>query len=253
MKTLVILLGNARGGEETWNSMYKHLLEPLNADLALLFGKTDNKSVSLYSKAKYVWELEEYKDWKDYYVENCKGLWYEVFNRYPCSGLGGGIESLHGSGGITFAFRHFLKNNFKHIGELYDQIILTRSDFYYIDDHPVLPNDTLYIVEGEDWGGVTDRHHVFPVSLWDKILGIVEHIEEDKLRNCNANPEQALKQLFNYHQIEYKRFKRTQFTVAVKEDPTRWCRASKKMPGSDTILLKYVKEYDMAIENLQNK
>jgi len=27
-KTLVILIGNARGGEETWETMYKHLLKP---------------------------------------------------------------------------------------------------------------------------------------------------------------------------------------------------------------------------------
>ena len=40
VKTLVILIGSARGGEETWHSMYKYLLEPLSADLALLFGKS---------------------------------------------------------------------------------------------------------------------------------------------------------------------------------------------------------------------
>ena len=27
-KTLVILIGNARGGEETWNTMYENLLKP---------------------------------------------------------------------------------------------------------------------------------------------------------------------------------------------------------------------------------
>ena len=48
VKTLVILIGSARGGEETWHSMYKYLLEPLSADLALLFGKSSNKSSSLY-------------------------------------------------------------------------------------------------------------------------------------------------------------------------------------------------------------
>ena len=46
-KTLIILLGSARGGEETWKSMYKYLLEPLSADLALLFGKTSDKSFTL--------------------------------------------------------------------------------------------------------------------------------------------------------------------------------------------------------------
>ena len=52
MKTLVILLGTARGGEETWKSMYKYLIEPYSADLALLFGKNLDKSSSLYQKAR---------------------------------------------------------------------------------------------------------------------------------------------------------------------------------------------------------
>ena len=58
IKTLVILLGSARGGEETWSSFYKYLLNPLSADLALLFGNTDNKTSSLYSIAIYVWEID---------------------------------------------------------------------------------------------------------------------------------------------------------------------------------------------------
>ena len=49
-KTLVVLLGSARGGEETWNSMYNYLLNPLSADLALLFGKSNDHSSSLYKK-----------------------------------------------------------------------------------------------------------------------------------------------------------------------------------------------------------
>ena len=39
-RTLVVLLGNARGGEETWESLYTNLLDPQSADLALAFGDT---------------------------------------------------------------------------------------------------------------------------------------------------------------------------------------------------------------------
>ena len=39
-RTLVVLLGNARGGEETWGSLYANLLDPQSADLALAFGDT---------------------------------------------------------------------------------------------------------------------------------------------------------------------------------------------------------------------
>ena len=80
IKTLVILIGNARGGEETWQSMYKYLLDPFSADLALLFGKTNNKSSSLYKKAKYLWEIEEYSNWRKYYENNAEGNWNNFFN-----------------------------------------------------------------------------------------------------------------------------------------------------------------------------
>ena len=56
-KFLVILTGNARGGEITWNTLYNKVLIPNNADLALLFGKDYKKSESLYSEAKYIWEV----------------------------------------------------------------------------------------------------------------------------------------------------------------------------------------------------
>jgi hypothetical protein len=32
---LVVLAGSPRGGEKTWESLYKYVLNPLNADLAI--------------------------------------------------------------------------------------------------------------------------------------------------------------------------------------------------------------------------
>ena len=62
------LLGSARGGENTWKTLYERLLAPNDADLALLLGKTDDaakKEISLYQKAKYVWEVDDFEDWSD--------------------------------------------------------------------------------------------------------------------------------------------------------------------------------------------
>jgi hypothetical protein len=39
MKILIILAGLPRGGEDTWNSIYSNLQEPLNADLAIATSK----------------------------------------------------------------------------------------------------------------------------------------------------------------------------------------------------------------------
>ena len=99
VKTLVVLLGSARGGEETWNSLYTYLISPLSADLALLFGKTDLKTSSLYSRAKYVWEIDEYDDWWNYLsIEDCKGEVWSVIRKAtnstkPCNGCNSVAET----------------------------------------------------------------------------------------------------------------------------------------------------------------
>ena len=95
-KTLVILLGNARGGEETWSKMYKYLIEPFSADIALLFGKTLDKSSSLYKKAKFVWEIEEYTNWWDYYKKYFSYRLLEVYKNNEIEGLAGGINNYKG-------------------------------------------------------------------------------------------------------------------------------------------------------------
>ena len=254
-KTLIVLLGSARGGEETWKSMYKYLLEPLSADLALLFGKTSDKKASLYKKAKFIWEIEEYSDWWDYYTKYFSNRIYDIYKHNEIEGLGGGIGKFRGSGAIIFALRHFLKNNFKNVLLNYDRIILTRSDFYYIDFHPNLKNDTFYILEGEGYGGVTDRHHIFPSSMTDKVLSINEFLDKKEnykyLLTKNLNPERALTEYYkNINIFEQIKFcKRVQFIVAKRNESKRWSYTKGYKFNSNTLLIKYQKEYYTALKN----
>ncbi len=254
-KTLIVLLGSARGGEETWKSMYKYLLEPLTADLALLFGKTSDKKASLYKKAKFIWEIEEYSDWWDYYTKYFSNRIYDIYKHNEIEGLGGGIGKFRGSGAIIFALRHFLKNNFKNVLLNYDRIVLTRSDFYYIDFHPNLKNDTFYILEGEGYGGVTDRHHIFPSSMTDKILSINEFLDKKEnykyLLTKNLNPERALTEYYkNINIFEQIKFcKRVQFIVAKRNESKRWSYTKGYKFNSNTLLIKYQKEYYTALKN----
>lgn len=263
-KNLTILIGNARGGEECWNSMYKHLLLPLNSDLALCFGNTSNKTSSLYSKANYVWEIPEFEDWCDYYKDKLFNKWKKSFV-LGGDNLAGGMENYIGSGSIIFAFRHWLKNNVKHIMEKYDNIILTRSDFYYLEDHPKIESNKFYVLEGEDYDGITDRHCVFsPVDI-DNILGVVEFMDSDigyeilnysknyEPTHCGLNPEKVLFLYYKFTNMlcKIERLKRVQFTVALKNDQTRWAKAT--LHFKNDMFVKYESEYYRALQNVQKE
>lgn len=254
--TLVILLGSARGGEQTWNTLYTNLIDVYSADLLLCFGKSNNKNLSLYQKAKYIFELNEYNDWVDYYSNYFNNNWKRSFLHGKNHGLAGGLESYQGSGAIIFAFRHFIKNQCADIIKSYDRIILTRSDYFYAYRHPVLSNDKIWIPEGEDYGGITDRCHIFPSKLISEILGVVEYMDSDigfkqiSYRH-NPNPETILMLSFKYYNIIHliQRYKRCQFTVATGNDTTRWQKATTKLADYEDIYIKYINEYNMTLRN----
>ena len=276
--TLVVVIGSLRGGEETWRSMYAHLLVPYGADLAILNGAaqqptddlasdghaTDGPTVdgptvnvplgpSLYRAAKYVWSVPEYANWRDYYTE--RGVPVDAFVENAAAGFAGGIDEYTGSGAVVCAFRHALLNDHLDVLERYDRVIVTRSDHYYIADHPVLENDGLYIVEGEDYGGgVCDRHWVFPSSMCRAALGILEYMTEDLPRDeayaavrGSANVERMLALMLRANGVVPKRHRRVQFTVAAENDKTRWREAKIPFKPEHGLYAKYETEYALAM------
>jgi hypothetical protein len=173
LKTLIILTGNARGGEETWETMYQNLMKPYNADLSICFGRSEKRN-SLYDKAKYIWEICEYKDWNDYFRENFNGYWEKNFS-YGLKG-GGGTRGV-----IPIIFKHFIYKNYFDVLLSYDRIIVTRSDMYYLHTYPILSNDHFWIMNGEDHGGYCDRFCVFPSKYIRECLNIAEYIDSEEL------------------------------------------------------------------------
>jgi hypothetical protein len=256
-KTLVILIGNARGGEKTWHSMYENLLVPYNADLAICFGYKENKTESLYTRSKYVWELPEYTEWADYYVENFgeDGIWKKVFSMVGNNGFSGLYHSI-GSSAITFAIRDWILKNKKNVLLEYDRIIITRSDYFYYRQHPILDNSHFWIPFGEGYGGITDRHHIFPSSDIDSVLGIVNNyvnsndIIEDFGHNFELlNIERCYIKYFGRigYSKKIKQFERVQFTVRTYGDSTRWWVGPEGgtllVPGHTDLYIKYENEH----------
>jgi hypothetical protein len=263
-KTLVVLIGNARGGEGTWGTMYKNLLEPYQADLALCFGEEKEKTSSLFQRAKYIWEIPEYANWREFYDANFSPNWdgFLKNQRYNDATLMGGIDGNKGSGAIIFAFRHYLLKNKLSIIQQYDRIILSRSDFYYIDQQPILPLGKLYAVEGEGYGGVSDRHFIFDTSMTQDVLGILDFLCSERnfemlnqLEKDSINPEKALLLFFKHSQIfqNLEFHQRVQFTVAIEGDSSRWQNPSHFIPGLKGVKYKYVSEYEDALLNCIKK
>ena len=250
-KYLTILAGSPRGGERTWQSLYSNLLEPLNSDLAICTGTKWLENQSFLENAKYSWIIEEPENWFNYYEDNFTGTWKEYFNL-------GKETGLYNSGSIHFALKDIILKNYINDVMNYEFIIYTRFDQFYLDKHPEFSGKKIWIPEGEDYFGICDRHAVVPVEQIAEYLNICKYInsEEALLSNSNhLNCEVTYKNfLTNSKLIEIvDRFKRTQFTTALKSDPTNWRIPKYKLYFFNKLMLKYPDEFIDSFKSLNVK
>jgi hypothetical protein len=276
--------------------MYKHLLEPNSADLALLVPMNTSRSSSLFNRSKFVWEHAEYEDWGvaiENYINGSKTTnWRQMAIPRNClappstgaariSGLFGGVKEhtkckcleaklreaplnnhscykeKKGSGAIIFVLRVLLQQNIKRLGllEKYDRFVITRSDHYYgclhnLDD---LDNRYMWIPGGEDYYGITDRHLVCNSSHILKALNILPPVVLNPNKYWDIvgviNPERLIKLRWVEEGLwdVVRRFPRTMFTCATRNDTSRWYLPN--FSGSNTVpegvYLKYAGEYTM--------
>jgi hypothetical protein len=169
--TLIILSGSPRGGIVTWKSMVKNLKEPLNADVALLYGDTFELSTYLADIAKYNWKFIEPVNWRNYLLENYSDELPKFFLRGVENGLAG-IDGYKGSGAIIFSLMDILYQNHLDVLLEYKQIIYTRFDQYYFMPYMQEHSNKILIPEGEDYFGINDRFVVLPRSAIKKFFGI---------------------------------------------------------------------------------
>ena len=249
-KTLVILLGDARGGECTWDTLKRYVLDPMNADLALLFDHgPDEKSHPLFKMAQFHWceSVNFKKIWDD--EANKAGIHNPAYEINPIDNLHGSFDGRKGSGGIIVAFRKVLMK-YEETIRRYDRVILTRSDFFYQCDHPnVIPRpDEVFVPYGEEYGGYTDRHAVFAGQSLGKVVDILEFTIRSGV--LYKNVESVLKAYWESQNISVTQFHRTNFSVKLEDDQTRWAKGSNKVwINSPGLRLKYPKEYDNAQNN----
>jgi hypothetical protein len=197
-KTLIVILGETRAYELTFNNFKKNVLDELNADLCLCIGvKNDyNYDNPFYKNAMYKFiynEPEEYSEYLDRATKiinvnkNNNNSWRD----YPLknSNLFGGIkynnEKLKGSGAIQLFVRWFLLQslNEHNLINKYDRFVITRSDFIYTLPHPsleILDKEKIWIPNGEFYGGYTDRHVILSNTNINSYLNIFNNLIVNK-------------------------------------------------------------------------
>lgn len=196
-KTLVIILGDTRATELTYNNFKTNLLDVLNADLCLCLAvKADYNYLNPYYKqSKYNFLYYEPEDFATAFEQAYKTIidkdrrsknyvhWHHFVELTEI--LFGGVKHnnniIPGGGGIVLFLRWFLLKNIKenNLIKKYDRFIITRSDFIYELPHPTLdlldPN-YIWFPDGEYSSGFTDRHVVLSTKNLESYLNILDHL-----------------------------------------------------------------------------
>src|SRR3954451_6337229 len=189
VRVLVAIVAETRAWEITAESFISHVLEPLQADLALCVGDHEDPN-PLYDRAKFVWRSPEPDDWGELYDRKAGGSRWRILLK-PWNQLLGGIEDPEieeiGSGAIVVYFRQFLAESIERagIGGDYDWLVVTRSDLLWPVPHPstrFLSGRHIYALDGEGYGGVGDRHLIVPRRFVDRFLEVPEPIFSDPER-----------------------------------------------------------------------
>mmetsp|Transcript_5928 Transcript_5928/g.13713 ORF Transcript_5928/g.13713 Transcript_5928/m.13713 type:complete len:1279 (-) Transcript_5928:130-3966(-) len=288
-KSLVVVLGELRGGEETWQTLCTNVLDINLADLAVF--TTDSASYPednpLLARAKYVWKHAEYEDWADA-IDTVNGThWrsthlpkfhdYNVYsypgrNRsilfggiggHPCDPLTASVPYCkhHGSGIIVFMLRYWLMKRIQdEILPLdqYDTFVITRPDNMFLCRHRFtdlsLQNNTVWVPTGQEYGGYCDRHLVASKdSVLDSldILRELVHQPYEWDYEKHHNTERFMKYAWSQKGLNVKQFERVMFGVKTKEDTTRWQTGEDTLPEHPHLIVKYKREWLEALKTCQ--
>lgn len=261
VKTLVIVIGSIRGGHYAWTSFQTNLLGTLHAHFAYL-GPDDPNLMA--PEVHYNWHYDDLNDWGDFFDDMVEpSMWRHLCSEFPPGGaqfLGGVRNCQEGSAALLLAYRELLYRivEAQELYNIYDWFVLTRSDQLHLCKHQALEaldTTSIYIAEGEDYGGVSDRHTIYPASLFLTGLGVTRalmqesHVFVDHFNKTgdHMNLESVLKFYFSMRGLHVQRSHRTFFGVIRQCDKTRWSSGTSHLVGEKMgFKVKYLSELQVA-------
>ena len=191
---LVCLLCSTRAHELTFPTFKRHVLDELNADLALALAIDENYDHDnpYWQHAKYRWTAPDFKDYGEGF--DLAQQWLCQQHNVPApnwrsmlrlKGIWAGkIQSPDprpSASSIQPFCRWLLLWGLQRDGVLdrYDRFVISRSDFVWLCPHPplsILDRDALWVPNGQHWSGLNDRHLVVSRADVVNCLNVIEDI-----------------------------------------------------------------------------
>ena len=236
--TLVIAFGIPRGGQMAINSLFRNVLDFYLADLALLGPYNLSQGVfrpmheqTLINRAEFIWDKLDAKNWS-LELTSVAGNSTNWLNL--CNNERDAVISFCGSKACRWRWKctHALQIMYREytrqkmdILHMYDWIVYTRADFYYLCPLPSLQQldyKRVYIPTGMDFSGINDRLVIFHSNASTKVLSLAlslvrdwkRYIEELLPQNELTNAEKLWKiYLEVVVEMRIERFDNVAFTV----------------------------------------
>jgi hypothetical protein len=240
-RVLVCIIGQTRAHELTWQNFRLNVLDELNADLAICIGYHQHYDIDnpFFQYAKYRWFFPE-QDEFGYELDRIS-LSLGILPKWDrLSSIGGqflgGVRGTPGSGALQMIFRWHLREGLcrEQLLDAYDQFVITRSDFIYTAPHPnihVLDPQWIWLPDGEDYGGLVDRHTVVSTKDVVRTLSVIEDVLrhpdewiEIMSKMPHQNIECTLRVYFERQGLlaRVRRFPYIMYSVRGQKDPSRW-------------------------------
>jgi hypothetical protein len=177
-----------------------------------------------------------------------------------------GCENQLARVGIQFAYRYLVQQKIieHNLLNKYDMFVLTRSDELYLCDHvdfSTLDSTSAHIPEGEDYGGVSDRHIVAEGPTFMKAINLTQelvcntgewftYLQDNAKDEVNMEAVHAL--MWQKMQLPVQRHGRSQFLVRAPHDSANWNGGQQHdVLSKYNILMKYGEEMMGAIRHCQ--
>ncbi|WP_424102556.1 hypothetical protein [Moorena producens] len=275
-RPVVCMVGTLRTVNSTYKNLIEQVIEPLNADLVFCVSHMSSEDEACIDKFRScnIVDICIYEDGKNEYQDFLADFfnqltpeqqrqWHKYFD-IEGNWLGG-LKGRRGSGfHLNFNYWKLFTRlqNLKKNGFDYQRFIITRTDLFWLVQHPplnLLDPKLIWIPTGENYNGYNDRHAICSdkniadyLSLFEFMISLKAFIYiYNDLDENNLNHERHLKSHLDYCGVEVAKFKNVAYLTGNKQSISNWAPVKTKLIEGKEYAYKYESELLSSIKHMK--